>query len=220
MMTKSKSRAQFYEKLTAEEQEGYEHLRESLTEPIYKGRRHQSTESFRQVLELLKNYVGDSTVRALVCGIIWLDHGLGINTHQLSRVCNRSKSSINGSMQALGYGTVPSGADVAPHFAQLFPSLKGDYGQLRQWTIRRRTDEVPPIPASPVESSELDQSLLSDECVAAYLNDECTLAQMVKTLIQNRDKGSPRTAETASAPGEQTFHMGEDPDDPEASLWV
>jgi hypothetical protein len=229
MISASEHQVRFYDELTTEEQQGYERLRESLAEPLYKGRRHQSTESFRQVLELLKGYVGDSKIRALVCGIIWLDHGLGINTHQLSRVSNRSKSSINGSMQALGYGTVPSGADVAPQFEKLFPALRGDYAQLRQWTIRRRTDEVPPIPTSPreEESSELDPSLLNDECVAAYLNDECTLAQMVQTLLQNQGKVPLRPRGVLAVPDEPGFPWGRpmdgDQDDREGisgSPWI
>jgi hypothetical protein len=221
MISESQGRAQFYEQLTTEEQQEYERLRESLTEPLYKGRRHQSTEGFRQILDLLKRYVGDNKVRALVCGIIWLDHGLGINTHQLSLVSHRSKSSINGSMQALGYGTVPSGADVAPQFEKLFPCLKGDYAQLRQWTIRRRTAEVPPIATSAheEESREVDPSLLTDECVAAYLNDECTLAQMVQALLRNRGRVSFRATGVLSTNNDQGFTpMDGDQDDHDGIL--
>jgi hypothetical protein len=184
--------ARFYDQLTLDEQEGYEALREALSDPAYKGRRNQSTETFQQVLDLLKAYVGDSRTRALVCGIVWLDHGFGINTHQLSIVSNRSKSSINGSMQALGYGTVPSGADVSPVFEKFFPGLRGQYSQLRQWTIRRRMDEIPPV-LSPGEEGtlgEANSALMNDVCVAAYLNDECTLPQMVRSLIQNRRKNA------------------------------
>jgi hypothetical protein len=134
---------------------------------------------------MLRIYIGDSPTRALVCGIIWLDNGFAINTHQLSLVSNRSKSSINASMQALGYGTVPSGADVAPQIEQAFPCLRGQSADLRQWTIRRKMDEMPPpgtLSQEPLVGPE--STLLDDECVAAYLNDECSLSQMVQGLLQ------------------------------------
>jgi hypothetical protein len=203
--------AKFLDRLTPDEQEGYEQLRLALSEPAYKGRRNQSAETFQTVLDLLKEYVGDSRTRALVCGIIWIERGLGINTHQLSIVSNRSKSSINGSMQSLGYGTVPSGADVSPLFEKLFPCLKGDYAQLHQWTIRRRTDEIPPVPPPCKEAilPESRESLLNDVCVTAYLNHECTIAQMVRGLLENRRKLPPAVPaqEGATLPASPWSHV-------------
>jgi hypothetical protein len=148
-------------------------------------------DTFHDVLGQLKRYVGDSPTRGLVCGILWLDRGIAINTHHLSIVTNRCKSSINGSFQALGYGTVPSGADVAPEIERIFPFMTGQFALLRQWTVRQCIDDAAQRPAPEDEISPApDGSLLNDEFVASYLNDECTLAQMVQSLIRSRRKAS------------------------------
>jgi hypothetical protein len=150
------------------------------------------------VLDSLRRYVLDDNMRGLVCGILWLDRGIAINTHQLSIVTNKCKSSLNGSFQSLGYGTIPSGADVGPEIIKVFPFMKGQFGMLRQWTIRQRIDDaqitgMTPLPTDPDDdiSPCPDASLLNDACVSSYLNDECTLAEMVQLLIQNKGKTKP-----------------------------
>jgi hypothetical protein len=181
----------FLDQLTPTEQSDYEALRRALSSPSCKSRRNRSNETFQEVLDQLKQFIGDSPTRGLVCGIVWLERGIAINTHQLSLVTNRCKSSINGSFQSLGYGTIPSGADVAPEIERVFPFMKGRFGLLRQWTIRQRIDDVPqPVPSAVEDeiSPAPDGSLLNDAFVASYLNDECTLAQMVQSLIRNRAK--------------------------------
>jgi hypothetical protein len=188
-------RPRFFEQLTDAEQSEYETLRQGLSSPQCKSRRNKSNEMFQDVLDQLKRYVGDSPTRGLVCGILWLDRGIAVNTHSLSIITNRCKSSINGSFQALGYGTIPSGADVSPEIERAFPFMKGQFGLLRQWTIRQRIDEVPqksaPIPEDEISPAP-DALLLNDVFVASYLNDECTLAQMVQSLIRSRGKGLPK----------------------------
>jgi hypothetical protein len=185
----------FFDQLTPSEQSEYEALRRALASPSCKSRRNKSNETFQEVLDQLRRFVGDSTTRGLVCGIVWLDRRIAINTHQLSLVSNRCKSSINGSFQSLGYGTIPSGADVSPEIERIFPFMKGQFGLLRQWTIRQRIDEVPqgqPAPPEEEISPAPDGSLLNDAYVASYLNDECTLAEMVQSLIRNRAKASTK----------------------------
>jgi hypothetical protein len=188
-------RPHFFEQLTDAEKSEYDALRHGLSSSQCKSRRNKSNETFQDVLDQLRRYVGDSPTRGLVCGIVWLDRGIGINTHHLSIVTTRCKSSINGSFQSLGYGTIPSGADVSPEIERVFPFMKGKFGLLRQWTIRQRVDEVAQRPA-PVPEDEIspapDASLLNDVYVASYLNDECTLAQMVQSLIRSRGKGIPK----------------------------
>jgi hypothetical protein len=185
------TRPQFFDQLTADERSEYASLSASLASPSCKSRRNKSNETFQAVLDQLRRYIGESPTRGLVCGILWLERGIAINTHQLSLVTGRCKSSINGSFQALGYGTIPSGADVSPEIERVFPFMRGQFGMLRRWTIRQRVDEVPQWPDEEISPAP-DCALLSDAHVASYLNDECTLAEMVQALIRTRGKRADR----------------------------
>jgi hypothetical protein len=185
MTTDSSTLPPFFDQLTPSEQCEYHSLRHSLSSPSCKSRRNKSNETFQDLLDQLKRFVGDSPTRGLVCGIAWLDRGIAMNTHHLSLVTHRCKSSLNGSFQALGYGTIPSGADVSPEIQRLFPCMKGRFGLLRQWTIRQRIEEVPAVPEEEISPAP-EGSLLNDEYVASYLNEKCTLAQMVQAIIRGR----------------------------------
>jgi hypothetical protein len=191
-------RPRFFEKLSAHDQAEYEALRGALWSPSCKNRRNKGNETFQEVLESLRRYVLrddlDGNIRGLVCGILWLDRGIAINTHQLSIVTNKCKSSLNGSFQSLGYGTIPSGADVGPEIVKVFPFMKGQFALLRQWTIRQRIDDAQaPLPICPDDE-------ISPCPDASLLNDECTLAEMVQLLIQNKGKAKAPSVEAAKAP--------------------
>ena len=132
----------FFEKLTRDDQDEYQLLRERLSSPEIKSRR--SKTGFETLINMVKEYSvrGDEedAIRSFVCGIVWLDNGLAINTHQLSLIISKCKSSINGSLQALGYGTVPSGADSCQDLLELYPFMRNKFAMLRQWTIRQKVD--------------------------------------------------------------------------------
>ena len=97
--------------------------------------------SFRDIFEATRKYVqkGDSRdwTRALVCGIIWLTCCLiVVNTKQIQILTGRSKSSINGSLQALGYKKTNTDHATMQNFLNQFPPLKNNPNELRQWTFR------------------------------------------------------------------------------------
>jgi hypothetical protein len=196
----------FFERLSPSDQAGYESLRDRLCSPTCKNRRNKSNKTFQDVIETIRRYVirGDDqdNDRGLVCGILWLDRGVAINTHQLSLVTNKCKSSINGSFQALGYGTIPSGADVPVEICKVFPFMNKHFALLRQWTIRQRLEEAQgigystPTPDDYVSPAP-NGNLLNDVYVSSYLNDECTLSQMVRSVIQSQNRGLPPPPLTA-----------------------
>jgi hypothetical protein len=213
-------RPKFFEKLSPEDQKDYEVLREALSSPSRKNRRNKSNETFYEVLESLRRYVlkdsPDGNMRGLVCGILWLERGIAINTHQLSIVTNKCKSSLNGSFQSLGYGTIPSGADVGPQIVRVFPFMKGQFALLRQWTIRQRIDDAQAMTPVPIiQEDEIspcpNPSLLNDACVSSYLNDECTLAEMVQLLIQNKGKSKAPDSRPAIEVPKQPALVEDDP---------
>jgi len=135
----------YWEFLSEEDKEGYWKLRTALASPVCKNRRNKSIQTFNEVITMIKNYVvrNDDKIlgRSLVCGIIWLEDGVAINTHQLRMIISKCKSSINGSFQALGYGTIPTGADSAGELIRKFPFMRNNFAELRQWTVRQKVSK-------------------------------------------------------------------------------
>ena len=145
----------YWNLLNESDKEGYWQLRSALASPICKNRRNKSIQTFNDVINTIKAYVvrkdeGDLG-RSLVCGIIWLEDGIAINTHQLRMIISKCKSSINGSFQALGYGTIPTGADSAGELIRKFPFMRNNFAELRQWTVRQKISKSQP----PSKLSEL-----------------------------------------------------------------
>lgn len=133
----------FFELLSESDKEEYHQLRKSLNSPNCKNRRNKSIQTFREIITSIKTFVikGDSEDknRSLVCGTIWLNEGIAINTHQLRLLMSKCKSSINGSFQAMGYETIPTGADSAGELISLYPFMKNNFMELRQWTVRYKS---------------------------------------------------------------------------------
>jgi hypothetical protein len=141
--------------------------------------------------------------RGLVCGILWLDSGIAINTHQLRLISSKCKSSINASFQTLGYGTIPSGADVSRELLQAFPFMQTQFALLRQWTIRQKVDQSQPaMKLSEIVRKKCEERHQKvedditpppdeDRWVNSYLNDECSLGDMVRAIISARRQNQP-----------------------------
>jgi hypothetical protein len=168
-------------------------LQRQLCSPSRRHQRAKSGAAFAEVLEMLRTFVMQGneadTTRGLVCGIFWLHRKIAINTHQLAIITGKCKSSINGAFQALGYGTVPAGADVIGEIEAVFPFMKHQFGMLRQWTIRQRIDDAQGEEAAP----EFGDPIFRDQFVASYLNEQCSLNEMVQQLIRSQER-APRTA--------------------------
>lgn len=140
----------YFDRLSDEDKKTYICLRGAFSQPSCKNRRNKSSETFNEIVKALKAFVvqnnsGDVD-RALVCGICFLGEAIAINTRQLRLLISKCKSSINGSFQALGYGTVPSGSDCTAALIRFFPFLKDNFSELRQWTIRQKVKETNSLP--------------------------------------------------------------------------
>jgi hypothetical protein len=68
----------------------------------------------------------------------FFDNSIAINNHQLRFLTSKCKSSINGLLQSMGYGTVPSGSDPARALAEFLPPVRGNFAELRKWTVRQK----------------------------------------------------------------------------------
>lgn len=145
-------RPMYWDLLSENDKRSYLFLRQTLASPTCKNRRNRSAQTFSEILEGIKTYVvrgdekGDHD-RSLVCGICWLNDKIAINTRQLRLILSKCKSSINGSFQQLGYGTIPTGADSSAELVKYFPELENNFPQLRQWTVRQIIPQAAVVPA-------------------------------------------------------------------------
>jgi hypothetical protein len=202
---KPKDVPQFWDLLSPADQRAYEALQPKLAILASKSRQTKNNESFCQILDHLHSFVvrgdADDARRGLVCGIVWLENGIAINTHQFRLISSKCKSSINAAFQALGYGTIPSGADVSASLVSLFPFMQRQFALLRQWTIRQKVDSTQPLNLCQIvqekcqerqRKAESDEFTppptggVNDRWVDSYLNDECSLGDMVRALIRER----------------------------------
>lgn len=139
-----------YDILTEEDKTGYQDLRRSLQSAFSLAPRSSKiSDSFESVVDQLRRYVvcGDESAqlrRSLVCGIMWIDNVIAINTRQLCIVVGKCKSSVNSGFQAIGYTTVPTDANTATALTKAFPFMKADFGEMRQWTFRLMPTDTKP----------------------------------------------------------------------------
>lgn len=129
-------------------------MRVTMASPNHKNQRNRRIETFSDSLAIIKGFSmrGDDHDwrRCLVCGVAWLPEGLAINTHQLRLLVFKCKSSINGSLQKMGYASSLGRTETTNAMIRAFPALKNNTSELRQWTVRVHENESRlPSPYSP-----------------------------------------------------------------------
>jgi hypothetical protein len=135
--------------LTLEDQSGYLQLRRELETYSIRTRRDLLAAQFETVVMRIWNYCarddGNDSKRFLVCGMIWLpaelDNDLpqgafAVSTRQLCKLIKRCKSSANTAFQSLGYVAMPMSIGHTSAFLKVFPSMRSNLDEMRQWTIR------------------------------------------------------------------------------------
>jgi hypothetical protein len=115
-------------------------LKSKVSSNAAKSPRNFRLNTFSENLETIRRFVcrndKDDSLRGMVCGIHWLRDGLAINIHRLRQLVPKCKSSINGSLQKLGFTVNLSRSECAHAMTSLFPLLK-ENAELRKWTIRK-----------------------------------------------------------------------------------
>lgn len=130
--------------LKDEDKVEYISMKNRFREEINLSRHGERLDVFISRLKKVRNYVNKDSVpsnrwkRMVVCGIMFLDNfdALAINIQQLKILLGKCKSSINGSLQQLGYIAKPSTHEINQEIAQQVPLFKDDYLELKKWTIR------------------------------------------------------------------------------------
>ena len=133
----------------------YAMLRAQLSAQATKNQRFKRVENFTETIEKIRMFCcrgqNDDWRRCLVCGICWLQEGLAINTRQLRLLIFKCKSSINGSLQKMGFSVSLGRSESTNALVLAFPILKDNINELRQWTVRKCGNQCvspisPPMP--------------------------------------------------------------------------
>ncbi|OHS99576.1 hypothetical protein TRFO_33947 [Tritrichomonas foetus] len=131
---------QYWDILSDEDKKGYVILKNEINQINLKRSQKQQVESFQRTLNIIQRYAerkdDNDWKRFLVCGICWMDGAIAVNIRQLKILVSKCKSSINGSLQKLGFLPAQSHIDLKLVLYPLLPLIKNDYNELRQWTVR------------------------------------------------------------------------------------
>lgn len=135
----------FFELLSESDKNEFRKLKESLNGG--RNKRGKRLEAFAEMLESVKKFAiksdADDWKRCMVCGVCWIDNGIAINTRQLRLLIDKCKSSINGSLHRMGYNPTSTAGDVNSTLVEKMPILKGNFSELRQWTVRQQGVATP-----------------------------------------------------------------------------
>ncbi|KAH0794440.1 hypothetical protein GPJ56_001733 [Histomonas meleagridis] len=135
-----KEQPSYWGLLSSYDQEGYVKLKEEIDPLTYRATKDKLKNQFQIILDTIKHYVfqhdGNDSLRSLVCGIIWISDGIAVCNRNLSKLIGKCKSSINSGLQALGYINSSITPKHGTELAKLFPFMKGNCAEMRQWTSR------------------------------------------------------------------------------------
>ena len=137
-----------FEILSEDDKQMYARICAAVQAPSLRNKRNKRADDFRDVLEaieLFENHdIEGKWKRCLVCGLFKFENGIAVNISVLKRLIMKCKSSINGSLKAIGYPTVSYKAANCEELLNGIPFLKGNVPELRQWTIRYTSTESKP----------------------------------------------------------------------------
>jgi hypothetical protein len=138
--SKNDYRPKYYDILSSSDQKQYDELRSTFSSQMCRNRRGKRLEGFSDMLSSIRTFCirhnDDDWKRCLVCGVCWLSNGIAINNRQLSLLIDKCKSSINGSLQKMGYSTLQSRSESSSSLCDTIPLLKNNFGELREWSVR------------------------------------------------------------------------------------
>jgi hypothetical protein len=104
--------------------------------------------TFAEIFELIRIYTTANAIqysaRCSVCGLCELPEGLAVNSRQLRFLLGRCKSSINRSLQIMGYVADLGRAETMAVIDRTFPFIRGNLSELRKWSVRQKTASTTP----------------------------------------------------------------------------
>lgn len=94
------------------------------------------------ILKYIEHNEVGREVRSILTGISFAGPFICVNTRQLKSFVGRCKSSINGSLQQLGYMAVRTKSKARSCVLACMPILSSDSNLLRQWTVRGASENA------------------------------------------------------------------------------
>lgn len=144
-----------FELLSQSDIKDYFMMRNNFSIEINKSKKGERRESFINTLKVIRSFIerndADDWKRSLVCGVIFLNCESGnysqtnilspavaINIQQLRILLGKCKSSINGSLQQLGYQSLPASpiGKLYEEVIRKVPYFQQDLVELKKWTFR------------------------------------------------------------------------------------
>jgi hypothetical protein len=130
----------YFSLLSAEEQSQYETLRCKLGSRGCRNNRDRRDAAFEENLSWIKDFcergAGRDSIRSMVCGICWFPAALAVNIRNLRILTGKCKSSINGSLQRVGFQAVAPNDKTLDFLIQKMPELQRDSPSAREWSVR------------------------------------------------------------------------------------
>ena len=137
----------YFENLTKNDQLEYLKLRSLFSSKECRNNRGQRLNKFSEILKTIQNFCVKNDaydpIRFLVCGICWIPNGIAINTRQLRLLIDKCKSSINGSLQRIGFSAVTMKDSSYQQLYEKIPQLKDKFKETREWSIRQTVFSTP-----------------------------------------------------------------------------
>jgi hypothetical protein len=134
------SRPQYWDLLNYNDQQLYLQISAALSAPSSRNKRGKRIADFREVLEALVLFEcsdeEEKWKKCLVCGVCLIPPGIAVNTTQLKHLVLKCKSTLNGSLKALGFDKIITKPWAYEWLMERIPYLRGKPRDLRQWTIR------------------------------------------------------------------------------------
>jgi hypothetical protein len=128
--------------LSDKDKTDYMALKKSFCEDSFRRVRGRRIEAFDTMLEAVRQFAEQGNEsdwkRFLVCGMCWMDEAIAVNIRQARKLLDRCKSSINGSLQKMGYLPTAARSEVWQYLFSRIPCLKDNFPEVRQWTVRCR----------------------------------------------------------------------------------
>ena len=129
-----------YDLLSEADKDTYQRIFAAISAPSTRNKKNKRADDFQEIIDALFLYINhdeeDRWKRCLVCGLFPFEGGIAVNTSALKKLVLKCKSSINGSLKAIGYPNVTTKSACCQELLNGIPFLKNNFVELRQWTIR------------------------------------------------------------------------------------
>lgn len=138
--------AHIWNKLSQDDQIEYLRLRVKFHQQQRSSGKDSRVASFHNELLTARSYIERRQTgkeeRSIICGVCFAGRYICINTRLLKYFLGRCKSSINGSIQQMGYVALKTKTKARNCVLAVMHSLVDDVNNLRQWTVRCVSDSA------------------------------------------------------------------------------